>query len=185
MKDLNFFSPYLGKHKEKKDEKIYFFIAYGILALVIVVTFAINIFKIISLNKDIQEYTDMLSAPGIQDKLKEAQEISDKIEILDKYENALSEVADSVARNDVVTDDLLNDISGALPGDVSFKDFKIEGYDVTISGVTHTRAAIGEFEHNLRKLSKIKDVHVDKIEKSNAVGEDYSFDMTCVLKEVK
>lgn len=185
MKDLNFFSPYLGKHQEKKDQKIYFFIAYGILTLVILVTFAINISKIIFLNRDIKDYTEKLSSAEMQDKLKEAQELSDKIAVLDKYETALTDVASAITKNDVVTDELLNDICGALPGDVSFKDFKIEGYDVTISGVTHTRAAIGEFEYNLRQLSKIKDVHVDEIAKSNAVGEDYSFDMTCVLKEVK
>lgn len=185
MKDINFFKPYLGKNKEKKDEKIYFYVAYGILTLVILVTFTINISKIIFLNRDIDDYTEKLSSTEIQEKLKEAQETNDKIEALDKYETALSQVANSVVKNDIVSDDLLNDICGAIPSDVSFKDFTIEGYDVTISGVTHTRAAIGEFEHNLRELSKIKDVHVDEIAKSNTVGEDYSFNMTCVLKEVK
>lgn len=185
MKDLNFFSPYLGKHQEKKDEKIYFFIAYGVLSLIILVTFTVNISQIIRLNRDIKYFTEKLNATDIQEKLKEAQELSDKIEVLDKYENALTDIASSITKNDVVTDELLNDICGALPADVSFKDFKIEGYDVTIKGVTHTRAAIGEFEHNLRELSKIKDVHVDKIAKSNTVDEDYSFDMTCVLQEVR
>lgn len=185
MKDINFFKPYIGKNKEKKDEKKYFYVAYGILTLVILVTFTINISKIILLNRDIEDYTEKLSATEIQEKLKEAQEVSDKIEVLDKYETALSDVANSVAKNDIVTDDLLNDICGVIPGDVSFKDFKIEGYDVTISGVSHSRVAIGEFEHNLRELSKVKDVHIKEIAKSNTVGEDYSFDMTCVLREVK
>lgn len=185
MQDLNFFKPYLGKKQEKKDEKIYFYIAYGILTLIILGTLTYNLTQIISLNRDIKDYTQKLDSPEIQDQLKEAQEISNNIEVLNKYEGSLSNVANAVAKNDIVTDDLLNDICRAIPKDVSFKDFKIEGYTLSIKGVTHTRAAIGEFEHNLKGLSQIKTVLIDKIAKSNTVGEDYSFEMTSVLKEVK
>ena len=185
MKDLNFFKPYLGKNQEKKDEKIYFYIAYGILTLAIVGTLTFNIVKIILLNKDIKDYNDKLNSSEIQEQLKEAQEISDNIDVLNKYESSLSDVSKAVAKNDIVTDNLLNDICGAIPKDVSFKDFKIEGYTISIKGVTHTRTAIGEFEHNLRELPEIKNVQVDKIAKSNTVGEDYSFEITCVLKEVE
>lgn len=185
MRDINFFSYYQYKKQEKKDEKIYFYIAYGILTLVILVTLSINVSKIIFLDRDIKDYTEKLSVTEVQAQLREADEISGKIDVLNKYEIALSDIADSVTKSDIVTDDLLNDICGAIPREVSFKDLKVEGYDVTINGITHARSAIGEFEHNLRKLSKIKDVQVAEIAKSNTVGEDYSFNMTCVLKEVK
>lgn len=185
MRDINFFSYYQDKKQENKDQKKYIYIAYGILTLVILITFIINVYKIVFLNRDIEDYTQKLTATEIQVQLREAEEISSQIEVLNKYESKLSDVANSVIKNDIVTDDLLNDICGSIPSDVSFKDFNIEGYDVTISGVTHTRIAIGEFEHNLGKLSKIKNIQVSKIEKSNTVGEDYSFNMTCVLKEVK
>lgn len=185
MKDINFFSYYQGKNQEKKDEKVYFYIAYGILTLVILTTIIINSVKIFTLNSQIKNYTEKLNASDMQEKLKEADEINGQIETLSKYENKLADVAGSVEKNDIVTDDLLNDICGAIPSDISFKNFKIEGYDVTISGVSHSRAAIGEFEHNLKNLSKIKSVQVGTIGKSNTVGEDYSFEMTCVLKEAK
>nr|WP_245160047.1 PilN domain-containing protein [Clostridium beijerinckii] len=104
---------------------------------------------------------------------------------MSKYESRVSDVSNSIVKNDIVTDDLLNDISSTIPSDVSFKSFKIEGYDLTISGVSHTREAISEFEHNLKDVSKIKSVHIININYGSAVGEDYSFDITCVLKEVK
>ena len=185
MKDLNFFSVYQGNRREQKDDKVYLYIAAGLLVGIILVTFAVNIVRIVMLNSSIKDYTEKLNASDVQSNLREAEEINGKIEILGKYEGALSKVADSINKNDVVTDDLLNDICNSMPGDVSFKDFDIEGYDVKISGITHTRAAVGEFEHNLRELSKIKNVHVNVIDKSNAVGEDYSFEMTCILKEVE
>ncbi|OPJ60065.1 PilN domain-containing protein [Clostridium chromiireducens] len=185
MRDINFFSYYQGKNQEKKDEKIYFYIAYGILTLVILITVIINSIKILTLNNQIKSYTEKLNAADIQAQLKEADEVNGKIETLSKYESSLSEVSNSIAKNDIVTDDLLNDISSTIPSNVSFKSFKIEGYDLTISGVSHDREAVSEFEHNLKGLSEIKSVHVININNSNAVGEDYSFDMTCVLKEVK
>jgi Tfp pilus assembly protein PilN len=185
VKDINFFSYYQGKNQEKKDEKIYFYIAYGILTLVILTTIIINSVKIFTLNSQIKNYTEKLNASDMQEKLKEADEINGQIETLSKYENKLADVAGSVEKNDIVTDDLLNDISSTIPSDVSFKSFKIEGYDLTISAVSHTREAVSEFEHNLKGLSKIKSVHIININNGSAVGEDYSFDITCVLKEVK
>lgn len=185
MKDLNFFSIYQGSNKEKRDEKVYFYIAAGILAGVILITFTINIVKIVLLNNSIEDYTEKLSASEVQSQLKEAEEINNKIDMLSQYESSLSDVAKSIKNNDVVNDELLNDICNAMPAAISFKDFNIDGYDLNISGITKNRAAVGEFEHNLTNLSGIKNVHVGKIAKSNAVGEDYSFEITCVLKEVK
>ncbi|MDS0525688.1 PilN domain-containing protein [Clostridium sp. SHJSY1] len=185
MRDLNFFSQYQEKKQEKKNEKIYFYLASGLLVSIIIGTVSFNLVKIMIYDKQIKEYTEKFNANDIQTKLKEADEVSGKLSILTKYESALSSVSTSLRKLDVVTDDLLNDICGAIPSEVSFKDFKVEGYDVTISGISSNREAIGEYEHNLKKLSKIKSVQITKISKTNTVGEDYSFDMTCVLKEVE
>lgn len=185
MRDLNFFSQYQEKNQEKKNEKIYFYVASGLLASIILGTIALNVVKGMFYDKDIKEYNEKLNSSDIQSKLKEADEINGRFNILTKYESALSKVTASLRKLDVVTDDLLNDICGAIPSEVSFKDLKIEGYDVTISGVSHNREAIGEYEHNLKNISKIKSVQITKISNSNSVGEDYSFDMTCVLKEVE
>ena len=185
MKDLNFFSIYQGSNREKRDEKVYFYIAAGVLVGVIFITLTINIVKILLLNSSIKDYTEKLNKSEVQSQLKEAEDVNNKIDMLSQYEGSLSNVAKSIKNNDVVNDELLNDICNAMPGAISFKDFNIQAYDMKISGVSKTREAVGEFEHNLTKLSKIKNVHVDSITKSNAVGEDYSFEITCVLKEVK
>jgi len=185
MKDLNFFSVYQGSIKEKKTVERYLYGAAGILGAIIIINLLFNVVKIYTSSTSIKEYAIKLSEPVLQSQLREADEINGKLEALSKYECVLSDIASSVENNDIVTDSLLNDISGAIPKEVSFKDFDIKGYDVTINGTTHTRAAMGEFEHNLSELSKIKKVHVNEISKSNAVGEDYSFEMTCVLKEVE
>lgn len=185
MNDLNFFSIYQGSNREQKDEKMYLYAMVGILLGIIVLTFSINIFRIVLLDKEIKVYTEKLGASEIQSQLKEADEVNSKIDMLSKYEGALSDVVKSTEKNDIVTDDLLNDICNAIPSDISFKDLDAQGYDVKINGTTHTRAAVGEFEHNLGELSKVKKVHVNKIAKSNTPGEEYTFEILCVLKEVE
>lgn len=184
MKDLNFFSGYNGDKEEKRGFELYFYGAMGVLGAIIVLTVVISVVRIVMLDMSIKKYNNELNKPEFQAQLKEAEDINGKIAILSKYEGAISDVASSVKKDDIVTDNLLNDISGALPKEVSFKDFDINGYDVTIKGSSRTRAAIGEFEHNLSELPKAKKVQVNGISKSNAVGEDYTFEMTCVLKEI-
>lgn len=185
MNDLNFFSIYQGSRREQTDEKIYFLVPLGILLGIIIITFTINIVQIVKIDNDIKGYTEKLEASDVQSQLKEAEDINGRIKVLSNYEASLSDVANSIKRNDIVSDELLVDICNAMPGDISFKDFDVEGYDVNINGTTHTRAAVGEFEHNLRGLPEIKDVHVNEIAKTNKVGEDYSFKITCILKEVE
>lgn len=185
MNDLNFFSIYQVSNREQKDEKIYFYVATGILLGIIILTFTLNIVEILKLDKNIKTYTEQLEVSEMQSQLREATEVNTKIDILSKYETSLFQVANSIEKINVVSDELLNDICDSIPKEISFKDLNIEGYDVKISGTTHTRAAVGEFKHNLGKLSKIKTVHVNTIAKSNAVGEDYTFEIICVLKEIE
>lgn len=185
MRDLNFFSSYNEDKKSKKGFEMYFYGTIGVLLAIIVINVAVSGVRIFMLNSSIKKYNEELNKPEFKAQLNEAIDVNNKIGILSKYEAAVSEVAGKAKKDNVVTDELLNDISGALPNDVTFKDFVIDSYDVTIKGSTHTRAAVAEFEHNLKNLSKIKMVHVNEIEKSNSVGEDYTFEIICVLKEVE
>jgi type IV pilus assembly protein PilN len=185
MKDLNFFSAYNGDNKQKRGFEIYFCITAGIVGALIILNAIIGGVKIFMVHRSISQYNLKLNETEFKEQLSEAENINKKIEVLSNYEGAVSEVISNVKKDDIVTDGLLNDISGNMPKEVTFKDFDINGYDVTIKGSTNTRSAIGEFEHNLCQLAEIKSVHVDKIAKSNTVGEDYTFEMTCILKEVK
>lgn len=185
MKDLNFFSIYQGSIKEKKDEKIYIYIIAGIVAIAIFTSLTFNIVKLVNVNNKIKYYVAELSKTEIQNDLKEAEIINDKQSILNEYEGSLSNVIKSIKGTDLIDDELLIDISGAVPKDISFTEWKMDNFELIIKGTTHTRSAVAEFEHNLKNLPQFKLVHVDKIKTGETVGDDFTFEMTCILKEVE
>ncbi|OOM71677.1 PilN domain-containing protein [Clostridium sp. BL-8] len=185
MKDLNFFEPYLGKKKEKVNLKKYVYGAVIIVALSIIISFSINTTRIILLNKSISNYNDELSKPEIQTQLKEADEINKQIDVLNKYDKAVNDVAVSVKARDNVSEELLKDISSTLPSEVLFENLDIAENTIAIKGTTTNRKAVSELEHNLRELPIMEDVYVNSIEPKTSVEEEYSFDIKCVLKDVE
>lgn len=185
MKDLNFFSIYQTNRKERKDTKQYIYVLVAIVAGFIFFTLAWNVVKIIMLNTQISNYTAKYNAEDFQEQLNEANTINDKLGILTDYESSLTDVVKSVNKNDIVNDQLLADISNTVPGDVSFTEWKTENYVITMKGTSRSRSAVAELEHNLRELPQFKLVHVDKIKVGEHVGDEYTFEMTTILKEVE
>lgn len=184
MKDINFFKPYLGKNKERISYKIYVYGAMIIVGLLIIVSFGINTYRIISLNKSINSYSEKLSDPNIQTQLKEAEEVNKQINILSEYDTALTDVAISVKGRDNVSDTLLKDISSTLPSEVLFRNLDIVENTISIKGTSTNREAVAELQHNLSGLSIMEDVYVSLINTQSSVEEGYSFDIKCVLKDV-
>lgn len=184
MRDINFFKPYQGKSKEKINSKRYVYGAIIIVGLLIIGTFGINTFKLIMLNRSIEDYNNKLSVADIQEQLKEAENINKQITVLKQYDSALMDVAVSVKNRDNVSDTLLMDISSTLPSQVSFKNLDIVENTIVIRGISTSRTAVAELKHNLSNLSAMEEVYVNSIDTQNAVEGDYSFDIKCVLKDV-
>jgi len=186
MKDLNFFKPYLGKNKEKMNFKRYIYGAMAIIGFSIIASFGVNTTKIFFLNKSISSYNEKLAASEIQTHLKEAENINKQIEVLKQYDTTLSEVAISVNGRNNVSDMLLKDISSTLPSAVSFKSLDVVENTILIKGTSTNREAVAELKHNLSELPIMKDAYVNSINTQQiSVEGDYSFDIKCVLKDVK
>lgn len=185
MKDINFFKPYLGKNKEKINSKRYVYGAMIIIGFLIIVSFGVNTARIFLLDKSIESYNEKLSDPEIQTQLKEADNINKQIDILDKYDEALTDIATSVKGRDNVSDELLKDISSTLPSEVSFKNLDVAENTIAIKGTSTNREAVAELKHNLSELPIMADVYVNSIDTQSAVEGEYSFDIKCVLKDVE
>ena len=184
MQDINFFKPYLGKKRQKKNSNMYIYGAMAIVGLLIIVSFGVNTARIILLDKSITSYNDKLTDSKIQTQLNEAEKINKKINILKQYYTALTDVAISVKDRDNVSDTVLNDISSTLPSQVSFKNLDIVENTIAIKGISTDRTAVAELKHNLSELPIMKDVYVNSIDTQSAVEGEYSFDIKCVLKDV-
>lgn len=185
MRDINFFSIYQTKNKEVKNDKQYIFILAIIVGGLIGLNIIISGIEMITLNSQIKKYTKKYNSSEVQIPLKEAETVNGKLDILTTYEKSLSKIVKSIKESDLIREDLLVDISSSIPGDISFTGLTTNNYELSLSGISKSRTAIAELEHNLRDLSQFRYVHVNNINSSDTSGSSYSFEITAVLKEVE
>lgn len=180
MTDMNFFAPYQGQKKEEKNKNIYVYSLAGFLSVAIVGTLAWNTTNILLLNSKIKEYNTKLEDTVVKEKLAKWEEISKKSDILTKYDNGINEIMIALESREVVSTDLLNKLSSSLPSQVTFNSININNKEINIQAVSTSRVAIGEVEHNLKKLNNVQDVYIGGI----AGDEIFTFDVKCLLKDV-
>lgn len=183
MKDINFFSPYQGTEQEKKNGMNYVYNVMGIVGGLIVITLIVNTTRIILLNKSIAGYNEKLNSSEIQEKFSEAESTNNKISILTKYELALNGVIEKVNDRNNVSDLVLTSVNSTIPSQISFKTLQINNDILTIQGISSSRDAVGEFQHNLKGLPIMNNVFVNSIDIDGSLQGEYAFDIKCILKE--
>ena len=181
IRDMNFFAAYQGQKKEQKNKNIYVYSLVGFLSVFIVGTLAWNSTNIFLLNNKIKDYNEKLEKEDIKVKIEKWDEISKKDDILNRYDKELSNIVDGLKTREVVTTGLLDKLSSTLPTEVTFNSISITNTDISIQAGSTSRVAIGEIEHNLKKLNNIQDVYIGGI----SGDENYTFDIKCVLKDVE
>lgn len=183
MRDVNFFSYYLGRKKQVKNSKLYIYGVTAVALSIIGATFGINTGRLYLLDKNIVSYNDKLTTSEIQTKFKEAESINKQIELLKQYDLSLSDISKAIKYRDNVSEKLLKDINSTLPNQISVKNLDIVENTIALKGTSTDRLGIAELKHNLSKLASMQDVYVNSIDAQGALGGGYSFDMKCVLKE--
>ncbi len=185
MNEVNFFKPYLGKNKAKMNSKVYIYGLTAAVGILIAGSLIFNVVRLFLLDRSISNYNEKLAASDMHEKLTEADNINKQIDVLKQYNTALSNVAASVQKRDNVSGDLLKDISSTVPSQVSFKNLDVVENTIEIKGISTERSAVAELEHNLSSLPIMDNVYVNSIDTQSAVEGEYSFDIKCVLKDVR
>ena len=181
VRDMNFFSPYQGKRKEQKNKNIYVYSLAGFLSVAIVGTLAWNTTNILLLNSKIKKLNEELEQNHIKEKIAKWEDISKKSDILTRYDSEITKIIGALDTREVVTTNLLDKLSSTLPTEVTFNSINITNTEITIQAISTSRVAIGEIEHNLKKLNIMQDVYIGGI----SGDENYTFDIKCVLKDVE
>ena len=179
--DMNFFAPYQGQKKEKKNENIYSYSIVSFFSVVIIGSLIWNTTNIILLNKEIKNYNEELNAPEIIEKIEKWDDIDNKTNVLEQYNEGLTNIITSLKTREVVTVELLNKLSSSLPSEVTFNSISINNKEISIQAVSSSREAIGEVQHNLKNIEDIGDVYISGI----SGDETYNFDIKCLLKDVE
>lgn len=178
--DMNFFIEFNGKKKRSDSSTIILGAFVGVILIFIVGTLLYNTSMIIYNNKKAEQYRDMLKTPEMVAKIKESNEVNDKIDALTQYDRGITEIIDAVESREVVDSTLLNQLSSTIPSEVSFNNINISSSEITISATSTSRTAIAEIQHNLKELKNVYDVKVGSISGEN----NFTFDITINLKAV-
>ena len=163
VRDMNFSSPYQGKRKEQKNKNIYVYSLAGFLSVAIVGTLAWNTTNILLLNSKIKKLNEELEQDHIKEKIVKWEDISKKSDVLIKYDDEITKIIDALNSREIVTTNLLDKLSSTLPTEVTFNSINISNTEITIQAVSTSRVAIGEVEHNLKKLDIMQDVYIGAI----------------------
>ena len=183
-RDINFFTPYQEKRKESKDLHTYVYGITTILIFAIVVSFAVNFFRIYKLEKDIKYYTNEMNDSKFSLQLKHGENINNQIDILTDYDDRITDISKSIQKRDLVSDTLLNNISSTIPSEIHLKSIVINSGNISLQGISTNRTAVAELKYNLSNLEELDSVYVNSINNTGAVEGEYSFDIKCVLKDV-
>lgn len=180
--DLNFFTPYLGRKKERKKTYIAIYSITASFILLILITLGYNSAQMMKLHSEIADINEKLEQPEIISKYEESKSINKKIEILGQYDEGLNAITAEISTRDIISSQLLNSLSSTLPSDVSFKSINITAGNIAINASSKTRQAIAEVQHNLKALPEIGDVYIGAISGTGENNAEFSFDLKCVLK---
>ncbi|HCW53494.1 MAG TPA: fimbrial protein [Clostridium sp.] len=184
MNDINFFSVYQEKDKEKNDILKYMYATLIVFSAFVLISVGVNTIRIFMLNREINNYTEKLNDSTIQTELKEANKINSEIDILNKYTKKLGEISENIESRDNVSNNLLISINEKIPSEIYFKNIEVKSNEINIKGISSNNDSVAEFQHNLKQMNNMSDVFVESLDGNDSVKGEYSFQIKCILKDV-
>ena len=180
MREVNFFREYHGKEKDQNNTLVYLLLASII--IFIGYTYISSEIQIKQIKNNKTTLEQKINDPEMESQIELSDEVNQKLDILSQVEESLSQINQAVESRDIVTVNLLNQLSSTLPSEVSFKNLVISDGSIVMSAVSTSRTAIAEVQHNLKELPQIDSVYIGAISEMGGLEGQYSFDLRCVLK---
>ena len=175
--DINFFSTYLSKKEQSKNQNRYGYCLGGTTLLIILGAFITQSVQEFRFSSKINELNEALNSPEVQEQIAESDRVYEMLEILNQYDQELNVLVDNITSRDLITTQLLNQISSTIPSDVTFSGLSINDTTITMQASSQSRTAIAEVQYNLKQLSFIKDVYIGSI----SAEAPYSFSLSCTI----
>lgn len=181
MSDLNFFEPYIEK-REFKFNKIVLLYTLLVLCIVGVATIgAYNQFQIVMLQNQVKDRLAVAEDSNIVNKYNEIKELENEMVVFKKEVDNIIEMDKNIAKNDIISEDLLSEIKLKMPTDLFMTNFSASGRNIQISGVAKDSNSIAEFSKGLGFIKDVESVFISSID--NIEG-NYNFVLNMIFKDV-
>lgn len=182
MRDLNFFSSYIETKKTSKKKQGNILALGLVLALIIGGLTGYNLYKANELSAEITKVDTYLNSKEVLKKSAEVTEKRRKMGIMNSYYKEVVKANKEITDIDIVNGQLIKDISATAPAQLFLKAMVLTKDGIQMQGVSMERKYIGEFEHNLKNIEYLKDVHVNTIASETENGSNYVFSIMCKIQ---
>ena len=184
MQDFNFFSPYIEVKKVSRNRNVYI---TGVSLAVLLVLVGVQGFLFIenyALKSKLKEMQDFMSQEEVQKQRKAFQETTQKVKILNQYHQQVETVTNKMNAVDQIQSTVIEEISNSMPQTLFIKVMSLLPEGIQMQGTAASRVSIAEFEHNLKQISFIRDIHISSINQEGENKNQFTFTMKCTLKDV-
>lgn len=184
MRDFNFFSIYVDTKKNSRRK-----ILKAVSSMIVIVVafgsvFAFYQLKIINLNKQLANLETEITSKERIEGVNKYKETKKKLEILNQYYAAIDDINTKINDISYVKTDFLRELESAFPEDVFIRVMTVTNSEIQMQGISKSRVAIAEFQHNLKEIDRFIDVYVSVINTEHEISKNSIFTVRCTLKDV-
>lgn len=183
MRDYNFFSDYIFTQSHFSFKKLILPIVFSFFLASVIGSYIGLEFMIRDKMNQIEVQEDIMKTPENRSVQQELQAILDEILVLDVMLEETALFDQMIEEEFNVTEELTNDIVGAVPQNIAFSGYTISGGDVLISGSATSYSDVAEFQNNIRDLNKYYNIFVSTITFEEAL-QVYDFNLVIELRGI-
>lgn len=183
MSDLNFFEPYIEKREFKFNRMVLLYTLFALCIAGIAAKGVYNQFHIFMLQGQVDGKREVAEDPKTVKKYNEIKELENEMSVFKEEVDKIVKLDKNIAKNDIVSEDLVSEIKSKMPADLFMTNFSVSGREMQISGVAKDSYSIAEFSKSLKLIKDIESVFVSNINNNKEEG-NYSFVLNTTFKEV-
>lgn len=183
MSDLNFFEPYIEKREFKFNRMVLLYTLFALCIAGIAAKGAYNQFHIFMLQGQVEGKREVAEDPKTVKKYNEIKELENEMSVFKEEVDKIIELDKNIAKNDIVSEDLISEVKSKMPADLFMTNFSVSGREMQISGVAKDSYSIAEFSKSLKSVKDVESVFVSNINNNKEEG-NYSFVLNTTFKEV-
>lgn len=181
MSDLNFFEPYIEKREFKFNKIVLLYTLFVLCIVGVAAIGAYNQFQIVMLQNQVKDRLAVAEDSNTVKKYNEIKELENEMAVFKKEVDNIIEMDKNIAKNDIISEDLLSEIKLKMPTDLFMTNFSASGRNIQISGVAKDSNSIAEFSKGLGFIKDVESVFISSID--NVEG-NYNFVLNMIFKDV-
>ena len=181
MRDFNFFEPYI---KETKKTDMKDLIIVGLATVISFIIIVYPIFKYIelrSIQKEVLALDQVLESADNVERINIIDEKKSEVLLLEEEKEVFEKLKERLDEREVISDLLIYEILGRVPGGISFDSLNINDGEIQIKGKTIYKTNIAQMEYNLRNSTYIHNVFIPSITEATNY---YDFSIQLKIKDV-